>query len=138
MPLTALPTLNARLNAASAILLLIGFWQIRAKRRGLHALCMVAACGVSALFLASYALYHARVGAVRFQGAGWVRPVYFTILVTHTLLALAIVPLALRTLFLAAHQRFAEHAAIARWTLPLWLYVSVTGVIVYLMLYQLG
>ena len=138
MPLTVLPTLNAMLNATSAILLLVGFWQIRAKRVPTHAFFMVAACGVSALFFVSYAIYHAHVGSVHFQKTGWVRPVYFTILISHTLLAIAIVPLALRTLFLAGHKRFEEHVAIARWTFPLWLYVSVTGVVVYWMLYHRG
>ena len=135
MSLASLPTLNAILNATSAVLLMAGFLCIRAKSVTAHALFMGGALGVSALFLASYLFYHAHVGSVRFHGVGWIRPVYFTILITHTILALVIVPLALRTLFLAGRKRFVEHVAIARWTLPLWLYVSVTGVIVYWMLY---
>lgn len=138
MTLSLLPTLNAVLNATSATLLLTGFLCIRAKKIAAHASCMVAAFAVSMLFLASYLFYHAQVGSVRFTGSGWMRPVYFTILLTHTILAIVIVPLVLRTLFLAGHKRFSEHVAIARWTLPLWLYVSVTGVIVYLMLYHLS
>ena len=97
---------------------------------------MIAAFGVSTIFLISYVTYHAQVGSVQFQGSGWIRPVYFTVLISHTVLAVAIVPLALRTLFLAARERFVQHAAIARWTLPLWLYVCVTGVVVYWMLYR--
>lgn len=136
MSLAIFPGLNATLNATSAMLLLLGVWAIRAKRIGAHAACMVAACLVSTLFFASYLYYHAHVGSVRFHGIGWARPVYFTILITHTVLAIVIVPLVLRTLFLAGRKRFADHVAIARWTLPLWLYVSVTGVVVYGMLYQ--
>ena len=134
---SAWPAVNATLNATSAILLIGGFLAIRGKQIAAHTLLMLAACAVSALFLVSYLTYHAQVGSVRFARAGWVRPVYFTILITHTVLAVAIVPLVLRALALAKHKRFAEHVAIARWTLPLWLYVSVTGVIVYLMLYQM-
>ena len=103
----------------------------------LHALCMIGAFAVSTLFLVSYLIYHARVGSVRFLGTGWIRPVYFTLLLTHTVLAMAIVPLAVRTLFLAGRRRFVEHRRIARWTFPLWLYVSVTGVIIYWMLYRM-
>ena len=137
MSLSSLPALNAALNATSAALLLAGFLCIRTKRISIHALCMVSAFVVSGFFLASYLIYHARVGVVRFLGTGWIRPVYFTILFTHTLLAVAIVPLAVRTLFLAGRRRFAEHRQIARWTFPLWLYVSVTGVIIYWMLYRM-
>ena len=135
--LSTLPTLNAALNATSAVCLLAGFLCIRAKRISLHALCMVSACVVSTLFLGSYLIYHAQVGSVRFLGTGWTRPVYFTLLLTHTLLAVAIVPLAVRTLFLASRRRFTEHRQLARWTFPLWLYVSVTGVIIYWMLYRI-
>lgn len=131
-----LPTLNAGLNATAALLLLGGYLCIRAKRTMAHALCMTGAFGVSTLFLVSYLIYHVQVGSVRFQGSGWVRPVYFAILLSHTVLAVAIVPLVLRTLLLARRQQFARHVAIARWTLPLWFYVSVTGVVVYWMLYQ--
>lgn len=129
------PTVNAGLNATSAVLLFLGWRFIRVNRVGLHTLCMIAAGGVSTLFLASYLLYHAQAGLVYFTGSGWVRPLYVAILISHTTLAVGIVPLVLRTFFLAVKQRFAEHRRLARWTLPLWLYVSVTGVIVYLMLY---
>lgn len=137
MNVTILPSLNAALNATSAVLLILGVLCIRAKRITPHAAFMLAALGVSALFLISYLAYHAHVGSVRFRGVGGFRVAYFAILITHTILAVAIVPLALRTLWLALHQRFAQHIAIARWTFPLWLYVSVSGVVVYWMLYHL-
>ena len=137
MRIAELPTLNAALNATSALLLVMGFLAIRTKHVTAHALCMVSAFAVSTVFLVSYLIYHAHVGSVRFTRTGWARPTYFTILITHTLLAIAIVPLVLRTLFLAVRKRFTEHKAIAHWTLPLWLYVSVTGVFVYWMLYRL-
>jgi len=138
IPLAALPTLNASLNATSAVLLVVGFACIRAKRVAAHTICMLLALGVSGAFLVSYLVYHAQAGSVPFLKTGWIRPVYFTILISHTVLAVTIVPLALRTVFLAGHKRFTEHVTIARWTLPLWLYVSVTGVVVYWMLYHLG
>jgi uncharacterized membrane protein YozB (DUF420 family) len=137
MSLGYLPTLNAMLNAASAVLLMAGYVCIRKKHVAAHMLLMGGACAVSALFLTSYLIYHAQVGSVRFAGTGWIRPVYFSILISHTVLAIAIVPLVLRTLFLAGRKRFSEHVGIARWTLPLWLYVSVTGVAVYWMLYHM-
>ena len=137
MSVSVLPTLNAVLNATSAILLLAGFLCIRAGKITAHTLLMLGACGVSALFLTSYLIYHAQVGSVHFPGRGGVRAVYFTILLTHTILAIVIVPLVLRTVFLASRKRFVEHVGIARWTLPLWLYVSVTGVVVYWMLYRI-
>ena len=137
MSLSDLPALNATLNATSALLLLAGYRSIRIGRIGAHTGFMLAACGVSGLFLTSYLLYHAQVGSVRFGGTGWIRPAYFAILISHTVLAIAIVPLVLRILFLAARKRFAEHVAIARWALPLWFYVSVTGVLVYWMLYRM-
>ena len=137
MSLAMLPTLNAALNATSALLLLTGVLSIRAKQITRHAAFMLAALGVSALFFISYLTYHAHVGSVPFRGTGWARPVYFTILITHTMLAIVIVPLALRTLFLAVRKQFPAHTALARWTFPLWLYVSVSGVVVYLMLYHL-
>ena len=137
MSVSALPHVNAALNAASAVLLLTGWACIRAKRVGAHRLCMVAACGVTTLFLVSYLTYHAQVGSVRFRGTGWGRTVYFTVLISHTVLAITIVPMVLRTLFLAVRNRIEAHRAMARWTLPLWLYVSVTGVVVYGMLYHL-
>jgi uncharacterized membrane protein YozB (DUF420 family) len=137
MPLGWLPALNAGLNATSALLLAIGYAFIRGGRVQAHRACMLAACAVSALFLASYLTYHAQVGSVHFSGHGWIRPVYFTILISHTVLAAAIVPLALITLWRAWRERFGAHRRIARWTLPIWMYVSVTGVVVYLMLYQI-
>jgi uncharacterized membrane protein YozB (DUF420 family) len=137
MNLSALPSLNAALNATSAVLLLAGVLAIRGKRRGVHAAFMAGALTASAAFFVSYLVYHAQVGSVRFQGTGWVRPAYFAILVTHTVLAVAIVPMALRTLYLALRRRFPQHVALARWTFPLWLYVSLSGIIVYAMLYRL-
>jgi len=132
-----LPTLNAALNSLSAVFLFAGYLFIRAKNRDAHRLCMLAAFTCSILFLISYLVYHFQVGSVGFKGQGWIRPVYFTILITHTLLATAVVPLALITLVRALREQFAAHRRIARWTLPVWLYVSVTGVVVYLMLYGL-
>jgi len=136
IPLSALPTVNAALNATSALLLVAGYGCIRAKQVTAHMGCMLLACLTSALFLASYLYYHAQHGATRFPGQGWIRPVYFTVLVSHTILAVTILPLVGRTLFLAARRRFEAHRRLARVTLPLWLYVSVTGVLVYWMLYQ--
>lgn len=136
MALTLLPTLNAALNATSAVLLTAGLLCIRADKVAAHACCMLGACASSTLFLTSYLIYHARVGSVHFLGTGWIRPFYFVLLISHTLLAVVIVPLILRTLFLAGHKRFAEHVAIARRTWPLWLYVSVTGILVYWLLYH--
>ncbi len=137
MKISDLPALNALLNGTSAILLLIGHRLIVRKRIVAHRRVMISAFVVSSLFLISYLVYHAHVGSVRFLGTGWVRPVYFTILTSHTLLAVAIVPLVLITLGRGLSGSFARHRAIARWTYPIWLYVSVTGVVVYLMLYQL-
>ena len=131
------PALNATLNATSAVLIVSGFLCIRAKKVGAHRAFMVAACLVTAAFFVSYLAYHAQVGSVRFAGTGWIRPVYFTVLISHTALAITIVPLVLRTLFLAARERFEAHKRLARWTFPLWLYVSVTGIVVYWMLYRL-
>ena len=136
MHVTLLPTVNACLNATSAGLLLAGWAAIRAGAVSAHRLLMGSAVLVSTLFFASYLVYHAQVGSVHFTGTGWIRPVYFGILITHTILAVAIVPLVLRTLWLALRQRFDRHRALARWTFPLWLYVSVSGVVVYWMLYQ--
>ena len=133
----AWPAFNAGLNATSAVLLILGFVSVRHQRLTLHKAFMVSALAVSGLFFISYIAYHAQVGSVRFQRQGWIRPVYFSILLTHTVLAVTIVPLALRTAFLAAKKRFEAHKAIARWTLPLWLYVCVSGVVVYGMLYHL-
>ena len=131
-----LPMLNATLNATSATLLLAGFACIKAKRIGAHQWLMRAAFLCSTLFLISYVVYHAQVGTVRFPGHGWIRPTYYGILTTHTILAIAIVPLAIRTLFLAGQGRFDAHRRIARITFPLWLYVSVTGVVIYWLLYR--
>ncbi|HSG82743.1 MAG TPA: DUF420 domain-containing protein [Gemmatimonadota bacterium] len=131
-----LPTVNALLNATSAIVLVAGFTAIKTRRKNLHRGLMLSAVGVSTLFLASYLYYHSQAGATRFTGQGWIRPVYFTILTTHTILAMIIVPLVIATLYLALRQRFPVHRRIARFTLPVWLYVSVTGILVYLMLYQ--
>lgn len=136
IPLTALPALNATLNATSALLVLTGFGCIRAGAPRAHAACMASACVVSLVFFASYLYYHAQVGSVRFPGTGAIRPVYFTILISHTLLAIGLGPLAARTVWLAARQRFAAHKRLAHWTLPVWLYVSVSGVVVYVMLYR--
>ncbi len=138
LTINMLPTLNAILNGTSAILLITGYLLIRRGRRSAHRLCMLGAFGVSTLFLISYLVYHYHHGSTRFMGQGWLRPVYFAILGSHTVLAAIIVPLVLVTLSRALRHRFERHKAIARWTLPLWLYVSVTGVVVYLMLYQLG
>jgi uncharacterized membrane protein YozB (DUF420 family) len=132
-----LPTLNAILNGVSACLLATGWFFIRRRAIAKHRACMLSAFAASAAFLVSYVVYHANVGSVPFQGQGIVRPIYFTILVTHVILAAAILPLALVTLSRALAARFDRHRAIARWTLPIWLYVSVTGVVIYAMLYQL-
>jgi putative membrane protein len=137
IPLTSLPSLNAALNSASALLLLSGYVFIRNGRIAAHRRCMLAAFATSALFLISYLIYHYHVGSVAFTGQGWIRRVYFTILISHTILAVAIVPLVLITLSRALRSRFDQHKRIARWTLPLWFYVSVTGVIVYWMLYRM-
>ena len=129
--------LNASLNGISAILLAGGYAAIRAGKRNVHKYFMVSAFGVSTVFLASYLVYHYRVGHMVFQGQGWIRPVYFALLISHTVLAIVIVPLILVTLRRAWLEKFDKHRFIARWTLPLWFYVCVTGVIVYLMLYQI-
>jgi len=129
--------LNASLNGISAVLLASGYAAIRTGKRDVHKYFMVSAFLVSTVFLASYLVYHYRVGHVAFQGQGWVRPVYFALLLSHTVLAIVIVPLILITLRRAWMEKFDKHRLIARWTLPLWFYVCVTGVIVYLMLYQI-
>lgn len=137
MPVSHLPALDAVLNATSAVLLTIGWTLIRRGRVAQHRKFMIAAFCTSVLFLVSYLTYHAQVGSVRFTKQGPIRAVYFTILLTHTVLAVVIVPLVLMSLRRGLKRQDARHRAIARWTLPLWLYVSVTGVVVYLMLYQL-
>lgn len=135
MTLNDLPALNATLNGTAAVLLLIGWVHIRRGRRAAHRAAMLGACAVSTLFLASYVVYHANVGSRPYGGTGLLRVVYFTVLITHIVLAAAIVPLVAVTLVRALRERFDRHARIARWTLPLWLYVSATGVVIYLMLY---
>jgi uncharacterized membrane protein YozB (DUF420 family) len=135
--LSALPGINASLNSASALFLAIGYLFIRRRYVAAHRLCMLSALVTSTLFLVTYLTYHFQVGSVSFEGQGWIRPLYFSILISHTILASAIVPLVLLTLVRAFRGRFERHRRIARWTLPLWLYVSVTGVIVYWMLYWL-
>jgi uncharacterized membrane protein YozB (DUF420 family) len=132
-----LPTLNAALNTTSAALVLAGWWLIRHGRRDAHRRAMLLALGSSTLFLVSYLAYHFEVGSVRFTGQGPIRAVYFVILIGHTVLAAAIVPLVLATLRRALRGRFEAHRALARVTLPLWLWVSVSGVVVYWMLYRL-
>ena len=132
-----LPALNALLNTTAAALLAWGWTLIRRGHREKHRRVMLAAFATSVLFLTSYLVYHAQAGSVRFQKTGPIRTVYLTILLTHTVLAAAVAPLALVTLTRALKGRFESHRAIARWTLPIWLYVSVTGVVVYLMLYRL-
>jgi uncharacterized membrane protein YozB (DUF420 family) len=131
------PVIDASLNGTSAVLLLIGRGYIKRGRMAAHRAVMIAALACSSIFLACYLYYHWHVGSVRFQGQGWSRPVYFSILISHTILAAVIVPMIIITLSRALRERFDRHRAIARWTYPLWMYVSVTGVIVYFMLYHL-
>src|ERR671923_1433750 len=130
LSLTDFPALNATLNATSAILLTAGYRFIRRRQITAHKRCMLAALVTSTLFLLSYLTYHYNVGSMPFRGQGWVRPLYFTILISHTILAVVIVPLALITLFRAWKTDFARHVRMARWTLPIWLYVSLTGILV--------
>ena len=137
MDLSSLPTLNAMLNSISGLFLVTGYVMIRQRRISAHRACMLGALTTSTVFLVSYLIYHANVGSVPFTGQGAIRVVYFTILITHVILAALILPLAIVTLVRALRERFDRHVRIARWTLPLWLYVSVTGVVVYLMLYRL-
>jgi uncharacterized membrane protein YozB (DUF420 family) len=137
IPVSQLPAVNAALNSLSAILLVGGYLFIKSRNIKAHKACMLSAFASSILFLASYLVYHYQVGSVPFKGQGGIRLVYFTILLTHTILATTVVPLALVTLFRAFKERFDAHRRIARWTFPIWLYVSVTGVIVYWMLYRM-
>jgi len=130
------PVINASLNGTSAILLVTAHRFIKRGRMAAHRALMFTAVLTSTLFLISYLWYHAHVGSIRFQGQGWWRKVYFTILISHTILAAAIVPLVIVTLSRALRERFDRHRTIARWTYPLWLYVSLTGVLVYFMLYR--
>jgi len=131
------PVIDASLNGTSAVLLLVGRSFIKRGRMAAHRALMIAALASSSVFLACYLYYHWHVGSVRFQGQGWSRPIYFSILISHTILAAAIVPMIIITLSRALRERFDRHRAIARWTYPLWMYVSITGVIVYFMLYHL-
>ena len=131
-----LPAVNATLNALSGVLLLIAFALIKAKKIAQHRRVMLAAFTTSSLFLISYIVYHLQVGSVRFTRQGFVRPLYFTILITHVTLAAAVLPLAIVTLSRGLKARYPQHRKIARWTFPIWLYVSVTGVLVYVLLYQ--
>jgi uncharacterized membrane protein YozB (DUF420 family) len=135
IPLSSLPAINASLNAACTVLLLTGFCFIRAGKIFFHRICMVAAFLCSMVFLGFYLYFHFHAGLIRFGGQGWIRPVYFTLLTTHTILAITTVPLAIVTLAYALSDRFSSHRKIAHWTFPIWLYVSITGVIVYWLLY---
>ena len=137
MQISDLPAVNATLNALAAILLTTGYVMIRRGRRELHKQCMLAALATSALFLVCYVTYHLNTGSRPFSGRGVIRVVYFAILITHVVLAVTILPLALTTAARGLAAQYDRHARIARWTLPLWLYVSVTGVVIYLMLYRL-
>jgi len=136
MSVTDLPAVNATLNAISGVLLLIAYAHIRARRIEQHRRFMLAAFTTSSLFLVCYLVYHAQVGSVPFTRQGLVRPLYFTILITHVTLAATVVPLALVTLSRGLKARYPQHRRIARWTFPVWMYVSVTGVLVYVLLYQ--
>ena len=138
MDISKLPALNAALNATSALLLVLGYFFIRRRLIKSHITCMIIACGTSLLFLISYLYYHYHHGSTRFQGQGFIRPVYFTILISHTFLAVVILPLIILTLVRAFSGNFIKHAAIARITYPAWLYVSVTGVVIYWMLYRMN
>ncbi|MDQ2985631.1 MAG: DUF420 domain-containing protein [Armatimonadota bacterium] len=137
IPLESLPTINACFNTLCTVLLVTGYAMIRQKRISAHRACMLGALACSVLFLVGYLTYHYSVGTTTYRGEGILRPIYFTILVSHTILAIVIVPMVLITLVRALRERFDKHKAIARWTLPIWLYVSVTGVVVYIMLYRL-
>jgi uncharacterized membrane protein YozB (DUF420 family) len=131
------PKINATLNGSSAVLLIAGRVLIARGKIAAHRAVMLTAFATSSLFLVSYLYYHYHVGSVHFRGTGWTRPLYFTILISHTMLAVVIVPMVIIALTRALREQFDQHRAIARWTFPLWLYVSVTGVVVYLMLYRI-
>ena len=137
MELTDLPAVNATLNGLSAVLLVIGYVLVRQRKLESHRRVMIAAFSISVLFLISYVIYHANVGSKRFPGQGPVRSVYFFILITHIILAALVPPMAIVTLVRGLRARYDAHRTLARWTLPIWLYVSVTGVIVYVMLYRM-
>ncbi len=138
MEFTDLPTLNAALNLTATGFLAGGYYWIRRGAVERHRACMLGACGASAAFLVSYLIYHWQVGSVPFTGQGWIRPVYFSILISHIVLAVAIVPLVILTLVRAMRGTFERHRRLARWTWPLWMYVSVTGAVIYWMLYHGG
>lgn len=132
-----LPALNALLNGASAVLLSFGLYHIKAGRQNAHRNCMLAACVTSTLFLTSYVTYHLHAGRTVFKNPEWFRPIYLVLLLTHTVLAVVILPMVIMTLIAALRGRFERHKKIARWTWPFWMYVSVTGVVIYLLLYQI-
>ncbi len=136
MSIHDLPAINATLNATSGVLLLVGWLLIRTRRIEQHRKFMIGAFAASSLFLVCYVIYHAQVGSVRFTRQGFVRPLYFTILITHVTLAFTVVPLAIISLSRGLARNYPQHRRIARWTLPIWMYVSVTGVLVYVLLYQ--
>ncbi len=136
MTVAILPTVNAVLNASAAVAMLAGFVAIRQGRVAVHRACMLTAVGLSILFLCSYLVYHAQVGSRPYTGGGWLRTLYFAILLSHTVLAVLIVPMVATTLYRALRSQFVRHARLARVTFPVWLYVSVTGVVVYWMLYH--
>ncbi len=138
MDLSILPSINAALNATSALLLIFGYTLIRQRAITAHTMAMIAACITSTIFLISYLFYHYHHGSTPFPGQGWIRPVYFTILISHTILAVVILPLVLLTLYWAIRGVFYKHMTFARVTFPLWLYVSITGVVVYWMLYRVN
>ena len=137
MQISDLPALNATLNGLAALFLTAGYVQIRRGRKDLHKRCMLAALVTSALFLVSYVIYHLNIGSRPFPGQGPIRVIYFAILITHVVLAATTLPLALVTAAWGLKGQYSRHVRIARWTLPIWLYVSVTGVVIYLMLYQM-
>jgi uncharacterized membrane protein YozB (DUF420 family) len=137
MSVTDLPAINATLNTISTVLLVTGWVFIHRGERQKHKACMIAALITSSLFLTSYVIYHAQVGSVPFRGTGWIRTVYFSVLIPHVILAAAVVPPILITVSRGLSAKYDKHRRIARWTLPIWLYVSITGVIVYLMLYRM-
>jgi putative membrane protein len=135
IPLSSIPALNATLNASCTVFLLAGYFFIRRKKINAHRACMLSAFTCSTVFLGFYLYFHFNAGLIRFGGQGWIRPVYFTLLISHTILAVAILPLVLTTLSFALKKNFIRHRRIARWTFPIWLYVSVTGVVIYWLLY---
>ncbi len=136
MSVADLPAVNAILNSISTVFIALGWWFILKDRKLQHIVCMSAALTTSAAFLTCYLIYHFTVGSVKFTAEGWIRPVYFFVLITHVILAIVNLPMIIMTVIPALRARFDKHRRMGRWTMPLWLYVSVTGVLVYLMLYQ--